>query len=70
MRFVCLAIVVAASIGLLTTVYAAVPAPSPGPRGGDFRPTIAEGCGYGWHWVSTYATLNGAWVAGHCQING
>jgi hypothetical protein len=69
MRFVFLAIAVIASIALLTTVNAAVPAPSPSQRDSDYRPTIADGCGYGWHWVSDHATFNGGWVAGHCQIN-
>jgi len=69
MRFLCLAIVVIASIGLLTTVYAAVPASVPGPRDADYRPIIAEGCGYGWHWVSGHAIFSGNWVTGHCQID-
>ena len=70
MRFVFLGITVAATIALLTTVNAAVPAPSPRPRDSDIRPMIAEGCGYGWHWVRGHATFTGGWVAGRCQING
>jgi len=50
-------------------VYAAVPASIPDQHDGDYRPIAAEGCGYGWHWVSGHETLGGDWVAGHCQIN-
>jgi len=69
MRFVFLAIAFAATVALLTTVNAAVPAPAPSQRDGDYRPIAADGCGYGWHWVGGYAIITGGWVAGRCQIN-
>jgi hypothetical protein len=69
MRFVFLAIAVIASIALLTTVNAAVPPTIPGSHDDGYRPIVAEGCGYGWHWMAGHATINGGWVAGSCQIN-
>lgn len=69
MRFFCLAIAVIASIGLLTTVYAAVPPSAINQADMDYRPIAAEGCGYGWHWVGGHATFSGDWIDGHCQIN-
>jgi hypothetical protein len=69
MRFVFLAIAVIASIALLTTVHAAVPPAGVGPQDDGYRPVVAEGCGYGWHWMAGHATLNSSWVAGHCQID-
>ncbi|HEV2188700.1 MAG TPA: hypothetical protein VGR70_15930 [Stellaceae bacterium] len=70
MRFVFLAIAFAVTVALLTTVHAAVPTPSYGQRDSDFRPIVADGCGYGWHWVAGHATLDGSWAAGRCQIDG
>jgi hypothetical protein len=69
MRFVFLAIAVIASIALLTTVHAAVLPAGAGPHDDGYRPVVAEGCGYGWHWVAGRVTLNSSWVAGHCQID-
>jgi hypothetical protein len=30
---------------------------------------VAEGCGYGWHWVGGYRDRYGAWIPGHCARN-
>jgi hypothetical protein len=70
MRFVFLAIAVMVGVALLTTVNAAVPPSVPGSRDDSYRPIVAEGCGYGWHWAAGHATLDGGWVAGRCQIDG
>lgn len=70
MRYVCLAIAFAGAIGLLTTVlHAAVPAPISDQHEAGYRPIVAEGCGYGWHWASGHARVDGSWVDGRCQIN-
>jgi hypothetical protein len=69
MRFVFLAIAVIAGVALLTSVHAAVPTPAANPNDNDYRPIVAEGCGYGWHWVAGYETMSSGWVTGRCQIN-
>jgi hypothetical protein len=69
MRFVCLAIAFAGGIGLLTAAYAAVSKPGSDQHEADSRSIIAEGCGYGWHWASGHARLDGSWTAGRCQID-
>jgi len=69
MRFVCLALAFAGGIGLLTAAYAAIPAPVSNQHDAGYRPIVAEGCGYGWHWASGHALLDGSWIAGRCQIN-
>ena len=37
-----------------------------GAEAASVQEPIAEGCGYGWHWMSGYTTNSGGWVAGHC----
>jgi hypothetical protein len=69
MRFVFLAIAVIAGVALLTSVHAAVPTPPLGSHDSDYKPIVAEGCGYGWHWVAGHETMSGRSVAGHCQID-
>ena len=69
MRFVFLAIAVIAGVALLTSVHAAVPTPPPNTHDIDYKPIVAEGCGYGWHWVAGHETMSSGWVTGHCQID-
>jgi hypothetical protein len=69
MRFVFLAIAVIAGVALLTSVHAAVPTPAASQNDNDYRPIVAEGCGYGWHWVAGHETMSSGWVNGRCQIN-
>ena len=51
------------------SVHAATPTPVPQFREIAAHQPIAEGCGYGWHWMSGYTQSGGDWVAGHCQAN-
>jgi hypothetical protein len=30
---------------------------------------VAEGCGWGWHWVGGYRRSDGVWIPGHCARN-
>jgi hypothetical protein len=67
MRTAFLALIGVAGAAWLASVDAAVPGSAP-IEAIDLaqRQPIAEGCGYGWHWMSAYTTSSGGWVAGRC----
>jgi hypothetical protein len=48
------------------SVHAATPASISAIHDTADHSPIAEGCGYGWHWMSGYAISGGGWVTGHC----
>jgi hypothetical protein len=67
-----IAIVTVAGIvgaALLASVAGAVTPPKPMSRDIENFQPVAEGCGYGWHWVGGYRRSDGAWIPGHCQRN-
>jgi hypothetical protein len=67
MRVALLALTLTLNIAWLASVDAAVSRSVPGAGDQlDYQP-IAEGCGYGWHWMGGHADRAGAWVAGRCQ---
>jgi hypothetical protein len=68
MRVTILALAGIVSVMWLASVHAAVPAPTPGVRDTDYRP-IADGCGYGRHWLDGYTASGGGWVPGRCQAD-
>jgi hypothetical protein len=54
---------------LLVPAAEAVPVPYAGPQGAQVAQPVAEGCGYGRHWVDGYHRGDGYWVPGHCVPN-
>jgi hypothetical protein len=54
---------------LLAPMAGAVTAPGQSPLGVQHIVPVAEGCGYGYHWVGRYRRSDGAWIPGHCQRN-
>jgi hypothetical protein len=66
MRVAILALAGIVSLAWLASVNAAVPTPTPSARDTDYRP-IADGCGYGRHWIEGYTVSGGSWVPGRCQ---
>jgi hypothetical protein len=54
---------------LLIPAAEAVPVPNAGPSSAQIAQPVAEGCGYGFHWVDGYRRGDGAWIPGHCARN-
>jgi len=69
MRVAFFALVGLLSIAWLASGHAAVQAPKFGVAvDTPYRP-IADGCGYGRHWVEGYTLASGAAVEGACQAD-
>lgn len=69
MRVAIIAIAGTVCAAWLASVSAAVPASAAPARDVENFQTVAEGCGYGWHWTGGYDRSDGAWMPGRCQPN-
>jgi hypothetical protein len=69
MRVAIIAFGAAIAAVVLVPPAQAVNAPKDAAAGIDHIQPVAEGCGYGYHWVERYRNSNGYWVPGHCVRN-
>lgn len=61
------AVIIGVSTGWLTTGNAAAPL-NLSSNDVAYRP-IADGCGYGRHWVDGYITITGSVIPGRCKTD-
>jgi hypothetical protein len=69
MRIVIVTVAGIMGAALLASVAGAVTPQRPIARDVENFQPVAEGCGYGWHWVGGYRRSDGAWIPGHGQRN-